>query len=261
MEGAVRVPLRLSYAELKATASETRMATLECAGNSRVFLTPPEEGAQWGLGAVGNAEWTGVPLRALLERAGLAEDVCEIVLEGADRGKPKEKPIPPGEISYARSLPVRKAMSEEVLIAYAMNGRELLAAHGHPVRAVVPGHYGMASVKWLRSVCAVTVPFHGYWQTSDYAYWDEVEGMPVRRGLGEMAVKSEIFEPGIGELMAADAVYTVRGAAWTGEADVTTIEISCNGGASWAAGTFIDQARRWGLEALGICVEDAAGDG
>ena len=88
----------------------------------------------------------------LCELAGarwLEEDACEIVLEGADRGTPKEKPIPPGPISYARSLPRDKAMQREVLIAYQMNGRDLPQDHGYPVRAIVPGHYGMASVKWL----------------------------------------------------------------------------------------------------------------
>src|SRR5947208_8448848 len=96
IDGAVRSPFALSYDELRSMPSETRVATLECAGNSRVFLVPQVQGAQWELGAVSNAEWTGVPLSALLERAGLAEDACEIVLEGADRGTPQEAPLPPG---------------------------------------------------------------------------------------------------------------------------------------------------------------------
>src|ERR1700720_2628276 len=103
--GAVRRELRLSYADIRAMPSRICVATLECAGNSRVFLVPPAPGAQWELGAVGNAEWTGVPLSALLNHAGLADEVCELVLEGADRGVPKEEPKPPGEISYARSIP------------------------------------------------------------------------------------------------------------------------------------------------------------
>src|SRR5260370_2899262 len=101
LDGAVRRPFTLTYDELRSMPSETRVATLECAGNSRVFLVPQVQGAQWELGAVSNAEWTGVPLRALLERADLAEDSCEIVLEGADRGTPKEEPVPPHPISYA----------------------------------------------------------------------------------------------------------------------------------------------------------------
>src|SRR5260370_3161513 len=97
---------------------EPRVATLECAGNSRVFLGPQVQGAQWELGAVSNAEWTGVPLRALLERAELEEDACEIVLEGADRGTPKEEPLPPDPISYAWGRPPAKAIQPEVLISY-----------------------------------------------------------------------------------------------------------------------------------------------
>src|SRR6185295_13103035 len=189
IDGAVRNPFSLSYKQLRDMPSETRVATLECAGNSRVFLIPQVAGAQWELGAVSNAEWTGVPLGALLERAGLAEDACEIVLEGADRGMPKEEPMPPIPISYAWSLPRTKALRSEVLIAYQMNGRELPRDHGFPVRAIVPGHYGMASVKWLTGIQAVREPFHGYWQTSDYAYWAELEGKPVRRPLGEMQLK------------------------------------------------------------------------
>src|SRR5258707_3687825 len=103
VDGAVKHPLSLGYDELREMPSETRVATLECAGNSRVFLVPQVPGAQWELGAVSNAEWTGVPLAALLERAGLEEDACEIVLEGADRGTPTEMPIPPGPTSYGRS--------------------------------------------------------------------------------------------------------------------------------------------------------------
>src|SRR5260370_11038931 len=110
IHGAVENPLSLDYQQLREFPSETRTATLEWEGNSRIFLVPQVEGAQWELGAVGNAEWTGVPLRVLLEQAGLAKTACEIVFEGADRGTPKEKPIPPGPISYARSLPLEKAV-------------------------------------------------------------------------------------------------------------------------------------------------------
>src|SRR5438094_9406104 len=118
IDGAVTRPFTLSYEELRSMRSETRVATLECAGNSRVFLVPQVQGAQWELGAVSNAQWTGVPLSALLQRAGLAEDACEIALEGADRGMPKAEPLPPGRTSYVWSLPRAKAMRPEVLIAY-----------------------------------------------------------------------------------------------------------------------------------------------
>ena len=243
IDGAVRNPLSLSYQQLRDLPSETRVATLECAGNGRVFLVPPVAGAQWELGAVGNAEWTGVPLSALLERAGLDDDACEIVLEGADRGTPTEEPVPPRPITYARSLPREKALRPEVLIAYQMNGRELPPDHGYPVRAIVPGHYGMASVKWLTHIHAVREPFRGYWQTSDYGYWDDLDGKPVRRALGEIKLKSEIVRPRVYEALAPNRLYTVFGAAWAGETEVTGIAVSTDGGQTWAEAAFLDPAR------------------
>src|SRR5882672_9632195 len=244
IDGAVKRPFSLSYEELRSMRSETRVATLECAGNSRVFLVPQVQGAQWELGAVSNAEWTGVPLRALLERAGLARDACEIVLEGADRGTPKEEPVPPVPISYTWSLPRAKALRSEVLIAYQMNGRELPRDHGFPVRAIVPGHYGMASVKWLTGIQAVREPFHGYWQTADYAYWASTDGKPVRRPLGEMKLKSEIARPRVYETLAPNCIYTISGAAWAGETDVAEIAVSTDGGRTWAEAEFLDPVRR-----------------
>jgi DMSO/TMAO reductase YedYZ molybdopterin-dependent catalytic subunit len=244
IDGAVTKPLTLRYGDLRDMPSETRVATLECAGNSRVFLVPQAKGAQWELGAVGNAEWTGVPLAALLERAGVEQDAREIVLEGADRGTPAEEPVPPEPISYARSLPREKAMQREVLIAYQMNGRDLLRDHGYPVRAIVPGHYGMASVKWLTHIQAVREPFLGYWQTSDYAYWEHLDGKPVRRALGEMKLKSEIARPRVYETLVPNQAYAVSGAAWAGETDVIDIAVSTDGGHSWAAARFLDPIRR-----------------
>jgi DMSO/TMAO reductase YedYZ molybdopterin-dependent catalytic subunit len=244
IDGAVRRPFSLSYKELRSMPSETRVATLECAGNSRVFLVPQVQGAQWELGAVSNAEWTGVPLRVLLERADLPDDACEIVLEGADRGTPKEEPVPPVPISYNWSLPRAKALRPEVLIAYQMNGRDLPQDHGFPVRAIVPGYYGMASVKWLTGIHAVREPFHGYWQTSDYAYWASMDGNPVRRALGEMQLKSEIARPRVYETLVPNRIYTVFGAAWAGETDVAEIAVSTDGGRTWLEAEFLDPVRR-----------------
>ncbi len=253
VDGAVRNPLSVSYPQLREMAPQTRTATLECAGNGRVFLIPQASGAQWELGAVGNAEWTGVPLGSLLERVGLEEDACEIVLEGADQGTPKEEPVPPGPISYARSLPRSKALQREVLIAYQMNGRDLSQDHGYPVRALVPGHYGMASVKWLTHIHAVREPFQGYWQTADYGYWDRLDGKPVRRALGEIQLKSEIARPGIYETVPPNQLYTMTGVAWAGETEVTEIGVSTDGGQTWAQAQFLDPVqrhtwRRWRFE-------------
>jgi len=135
-------------------------------------------------------------------------------------------------------------LQPEVLIAYQMNGRDLPVEHGYPVRAVVPGHYGMASVKWLTRIHALREPFQGYWQTSDYGYWDQLDGKPVRRALGEMKVKSEIARPRVYEHVAPNQVYTVSGAAWTGETGVTAVEVSTDGGQTWAGGQFLDSVQR-----------------
>ena len=126
----------------------TIAATLECAGNNRIFLEPKVKGVQWELGAVGNAKWTGVPLSAVLARAKPKTGAIEVILDGADEGEVDKTPTPSGKISFSRSLPLAKAC-HDVLLAYEMNGEKLSASHGFPLRAIVPGWYAMASVKWL----------------------------------------------------------------------------------------------------------------
>ncbi len=252
VEGAVKNPFTINYDELKRLPATTSVVTLECAGNSRVFLVPQRHGAQWELGAVGNAEWTGVLLATLLDRAGITGKAREVVLEGADRGMPVEPPTPPEPISYSRSIPVDKAHNN-VLIAYAMNGVDLPPDHGFPVRAIVPGQYGMASVKWLTRIRVLDEQFQGYWQTTDYAYWDEVDGMPVRRPLSEVKLKSEIARPSTFEVVPKGQMYTVYGAAWCGEGDVVTVELTMDGGQTWVAANFLDPIqphawRRWSYD-------------
>ena len=222
IRGAVRNELSFSYAAIRAMPSRKCVATQ--------------------LGAVGNAEWTGVPLSVLLESAGLADGVCDIVLEGADRGVPTEEPKPPGRISYAHSIPRARAMEPDVLIAYRMNGQDLTPDHGYPLRAIVPGYYGMSSVKWLTDIVAATEPFQGYWQTSDYGCWDDSEGIPVRRPLADMKLKSQIARPRVYERLPPGRPYTIFGAAWAGDTNVTEIWI-LDGRASWVQGDFIDPIR------------------
>jgi DMSO/TMAO reductase YedYZ molybdopterin-dependent catalytic subunit len=135
-------------------------------------------------------------------------------------------------------------MQREVLVAYQMNGRDLPRDHGYPVRAIVPGHYGMASVKWLTRIRAVRESFQGYWQTSDYAYWDDAGRQPVRRPLGEIQVKAEVARPGVYETLGPGSPYMIAGAAWSGEAEVTEVSVSTDGGATWTRAGFIDPPRR-----------------
>src|SRR5437868_7103305 len=124
VEGKVARPFEVTMDDLRQMPTQTITVTLECAGNSRVFLVPKVKGVQWELGAVGNAEWTGVRLRELLQRAEVANNAREIILEGADNGTIAEPPRPAGKINFARSLPLEKAM-DDVLLALAMNGEPL----------------------------------------------------------------------------------------------------------------------------------------
>jgi DMSO/TMAO reductase YedYZ molybdopterin-dependent catalytic subunit len=232
VEGEVESPFELTYDKLRGFEARTVAATLECAGNNRIFLEPKAKGVQWGLGAVGNASWTGVPLAALLERARIKANALEVILDGADEGEVDKTPTPAGKISFCRSLPLAKAQSD-VLLAYEMNGEKLPAAHGFPLRAIVPGWYAMASVKWLRRIIVTSKPFNGFYQSLDYTYWDRSGALPTLAPLAEQQVKAEIARPEIGEVVPANSSYRVHGAAWSGEADVTKVEVSFDSGGSW----------------------------
>ncbi|HXG08961.1 MAG TPA: sulfite oxidase [Gemmataceae bacterium] len=247
VEGEVRRPLEISYDELRRMPSRTVTALLECSGNSRVLLKPPQVGLRWEQGAVGTAEWTGVPLAAVLERAGVKEGAVEVILEGADQGEFRE-PIAktPGKIHYARSLPLKKALQPEVLLAYQMNGQDLPPAHGFPVRAVVAGWYGMASVKWLTRLLVSDRPFHGYFQTFQYTIWQRLPGgLPDLVPVTELEVKAQIARPALREVVPARSKYRMFGAAWTGEADVTRVEVSTDGGKTWAEAKLLDKPVRY----------------
>ena len=232
IEGDVETPLELTYDEVREMESVTFPVTLECAGNGRAHLIPAVDGAQWDRGAVSNAEWTGVLLSDVLRRAGVKQSVNEVIFEGADSGEIKEPPGPAGKIHYARSMPLQKA-NEDVLIAFKMNGEELTPAHGAPLRLIVPGWYGMASVKWLTRIIASAQPFNGYFQTIDYAYWERGPSAPTLVPITKMQVKAQIARPGFAEAVRAGSTYPVQGAAWTSEAVVTNVEISIDGGATW----------------------------
>jgi DMSO/TMAO reductase YedYZ molybdopterin-dependent catalytic subunit len=232
IEGEIEAPCELSYDELRAMESRTIAATLECAGNNRIFLEPKAKGVQWGLGAVGNASWTGVPLAALLERARPKAGAIEVILDGFDEGVVDKTPTPAGKISFCRSLPLEKALAD-VLLAYEMNGEALSATHGFPVRAIVPGWYAMASVKWLRRIIVTNKPFNGFYQSLDYTYWDRSGVLPTLSPLTEQQTKAEIARPESGERIAAGAVYRIHGAAWTGTGEIARVEISLDSGRTW----------------------------
>ncbi|MDQ3117209.1 MAG: sulfite oxidase [Verrucomicrobiota bacterium] len=232
IEGKVQTAREFSLEDLRKLPATTLPATLECAGNGRVFLVPKVKGAQWGLGAVGNAEWTGVSLGEILRASGIETGATEVILEGADRGKISDPPKPAGEIHYARSVPLGKAL-EGVLLASEMNGEPLTPAHGFPLRAIVPGWYGMAAVKWLQRIIVTDRPFNGYYQTVDYAFWQRDDTGVRLIPITEMHIKASIARPGINEVVAAGSTCKVAGAAWTAEADIVKVELSTDGGSSW----------------------------
>jgi DMSO/TMAO reductase YedYZ molybdopterin-dependent catalytic subunit len=246
--GAVQNELTLSLADLRAMASRTVTATLECAGNSRGLVRPELRGVGWQLGAVSNAEWTGVPLAAVLDRAGVRAAAAEVVLQGADRGTVAAEPGL-GQIHFTRSVPVAKARQQDVLLAYRMNGADLPANHGAPVRLVLPDWYGMSSVKWLQRITLAERPFGGYFQTLDYTIFERRDGEQQLAPITEMQVKSQIAQPTAGQVLNTNTEVRIHGAAWTGEAEITRVDVSTNGGTTWQAARLLGQpvAHSWRL--------------
>lgn len=233
--GHVRRTVRLSLDELKSRAPATLTVTLECAGNGRARLSPRPLSQPWLSEAVGTAEWTGTPLAPILVEAGLREDSSEVVFTGLDRGIQGAV-----EQQYERSLPIAAAVREEVLLAYAINGQPLPPQHGFPLRLIVPGWYGMAHVKWLRSITVRDRPFDGYQQTLAYHYRrsDTDSGIPVTRILP----RALMVPPGVPDFMSRTRFvepsrHLIEGRAWSGMAPVTRVEFSADAGASWVEAT------------------------
>ncbi len=237
LEGLVTRPMRWTLAQLEAMPQHSVFATVECAGNGRSFLKEKAEGVQWGAGAIGHAEWTGVRLRDLLEPAGIKASATEIIFEGADRGEEGGKTM-----NFSRSLPLAKALHPDTLIALRMNGEALEPNHGAPLRLFVPGWYGVASVKWLRTMRVTDQPYQGYFQTTKYSI---IRG-GRRQPLGPGSVKSEVLSPAAGAQVGAGTVR-IAGVAWAGEAGVSRVDVSTDGGRTWHAAhlTGIDQPYSW----------------
>jgi DMSO/TMAO reductase YedYZ molybdopterin-dependent catalytic subunit len=242
VEGEVENPFAINYEELVKLQSLTIPVTLECAGNNRNFLEPKVKGVQWRLGAVGTAEWTGVPLSALLDRALVRPQAREVILEGTDGGILDDPKSPPGELRFARSIPLSKSRAD-VLLAYEMNGSDLPAEHGFPLRAIVPGWYAMASVKWLQRIIVTDQPFTGYYQTIDYAYWKRRGDIAELTPLAEMQVKAEIAKPSQGESIPANSSVRVYGAAWASDGEIAKVQLSTDGGSTWSEATLLGESK------------------
>ncbi|HEY7401317.1 MAG TPA: sulfite oxidase [Actinomycetota bacterium] len=228
--GRVRHPVTLTMQDVLARPAVTFAVTMECAGNGRARLSPRANSQPWLDEAIGTAEWTGTPLRPILEEAAIEPDAVELVFTGADHGVQHDV-----EHDYQRSLSVAEAMRDDVLLAYAINGQPLPPQHGFPVRLLVPGWYGMTSVKWLTSIEAVSEPFDGVQMAAYLLRRDEEdEGTPVTR----MQPRALMVPPGFPDFPARarilDAGPTrLLGRAWSGVAPIERVEVSVDGGATW----------------------------
>ena len=242
VEGEVEKPFAVNYEELLKLESLTVPVTLECAGNNRNFLEPKVKGVQWELGAVGTAEWTGVPLSVLLNRAVVRSNAREVILEGADHGMLDDPKSPPGGLRFSRSVPLDKAR-RDVLLAYRMNGNDVPPEHGFPVRAIVPGWYAMASIKWLQRIIVTDQPFAGYYQTLDYVYWKRRGDIAELSPVAELQVKAEIAKPAQGDKVPVNSTVRIHGAAWASDGEIVRVEASTDGGSTWKEATLLGESK------------------
>ncbi len=229
--GSVERPLTLTLGDLRARPATTRAVTIECAGNGRALMSPRPLSQPWLTEAVGTAEWTGVPVRALLEQAGLHDGAVEVLFTGLDRGV--EGGI---EQRYERSLPRAEALGDDALLAYEINGQPLPPQHGFPLRLVVAGWYGMAHVKWLDAITALAEPFEGHQQRVSYRLYasEDDDGTPVTR----MLPRSLTIPPGIPDFFTRTRLLDpgpcrLEGRAWSGWGPIDRVQVSLDGGAIW----------------------------
>jgi DMSO/TMAO reductase YedYZ molybdopterin-dependent catalytic subunit len=226
--------------DLQNMRSKTQVVTLECAGNGRALFDRPTEGEKWGVGAVSTAEWTGVPLVEILDRAGVRQDVKDVLFRGADGGAIEGRSE---SMRFERSLRIDDARDSDVLLAYAMNGEPLPVEHGYPLRLIVPRWYAVASVKWLTEIELIDRTFTGHYQGNKYRYEWEREGRIVSEPVTLQRVRALVTEPsphtevGAGEL-------AIRGVAWSGAAPIARIDVSVNGG-DWQEARLVSERNRY----------------
>jgi DMSO/TMAO reductase YedYZ molybdopterin-dependent catalytic subunit len=229
--GLVETPLSLSLDELRARPAVELTVTMECAGNGRTLIEPHVVSQPWILEAVGTARWRGVRVADVLRDAGVKAGAVEVLFSGLDRGVEGGE-----EQAYERSLSVEQLVGSEALLAYEVNGVPLPPQHGYPLRLVVPGWYGMTSVKWLSRMTAVDEPFAGYQMHHSYRLRQEEDepGEPVTT----IAPRSLMVPPGIPEFLSRARVVDagsceIVGRAWSGRAAVVGVDVSVDGGATW----------------------------
>jgi DMSO/TMAO reductase YedYZ molybdopterin-dependent catalytic subunit len=222
---------------VKGLPSVELMAVAECAGNGRRFYDPPVPGVQWGNGAVGNGRWRGVRLPDVLRKAGIKASAREVLLNGAD--------VPIGTMpDFERSIPIKKALDPNTLLAYEMNGEPLPVKHGFPLRAIVPGWAGDSWTKWVTSIRVLDREYEGFWMKRAYRHPGKpvVPGTPIEpermQPVTSLRVKSVIAAPADGAFLLVGAPVVIRGAAWSGDAGpVEAVDVSVDGGRRWRPAT------------------------
>jgi len=227
LEGSgVSRPRSFSYDEILAMPSISVIRALECAGNGRNFFQASHgkkiAGTPWNLGGIGVAEWTGVPLREVLERAGVKRTTRDVMPEGLD------------EKNVKRPMPIEKAMADDTLLVYAMNGDPLPLDHGFPLRMLVPGWVGIAHIKWVGRIQVAEQPLYSEYNTTKYALiGPDYEPHPPALGptLTTQKVKSAFELPWNGEVPAGKRL--LRGRSWSGEGRIIRVEVSLDGGQTW----------------------------
>ena len=232
VDGDVARPLCLSLRDLREEFAPVRLpATIACAGNRRREVTPPPRGIMWGPGAIGTATWTGVPLRDLLEAAGVGPTAQHVAFLGADTAEEA------GGDGFGASVPLDKALSPEVLVAYEMNGAPLTAEHGFPVRVVVPGWIGARSVKWLAGITVQAEPSANFYQAEDYT----IDGAQ----LGELPLTSAVCLPDAESGVPTGPVRLEGYAMGAGGQTVDAVELSSDGGRTWTRAALSPGADPW----------------
>jgi sulfite oxidase len=261
VHGLVERELELSLTTLREAFGEREVTvTLQCAGNRRRGLMAirdiPGE-APWGPGATGTATWTGVALADVLSVAGPLAAAAHVGFGGADISPEVEPPE-----RFGGSIPLGKARRPEVLLAWGMNGEPLAPVHGAPLRAVVPGYVGARSVKWLERIELRETPWDGYFQRVAYRLLpaDASPGPGAGMPLGLVALNADILAPADGATVAAGPVE-VRGYAFAGgEREVSRVDVSLDGGASWSQAELLDDLGPWAWRHWRATVELAPGE-
>lgn len=220
VDGAVERPLELTLGELLRLPRRELRVVLECAGHRRAEFEPPAAGLQWGVGALGEAVWQGAALGAVLALAGLRPEAAFVVLAGADRGQFRDQPE---QVSFARALPLDKALDPDTLLAWTMNGEPLPEAHGAPLRAVVPGWYATDSIKWVTHISVLEQPYSGPFEAIDYRLADDA--LPEGRRMTDLPVHAILTSPAPAAEPIAAGLVELSGIAWGGTG-IAAVDIS-----------------------------------